>query len=128
MSDPIADLLTRIRNGGSALLPIIEVPHSKMKEDISRILKREGYIDDVSVEGTVKKTIKLRLKYQGRKNVIDGLKRISRPGLRKYVGATEIPRVRNGMGTAILSTPSGIVTGNDARRNRVGGELLCYIW
>jgi small subunit ribosomal protein S8 len=128
MSDPIADLLTRIRNGGNAQLPIVEVPHSKMKESIARLLKREGYIADVTVEGNVKKTIKLRLKYEGRKCIIDGLKRVSRPGLRRYVGSTEIPKVRNGMGTAILSTPAGIVTGNDARRNNAGGELLCYVW
>jgi len=128
MSDPIADLLTRIRNGGNAQLPIVEVPHSKMKESIARLRKREGYIADVTVEGNVKKTIKLRLKYEGRKCIIDGLKRVSRPGLRRYVGSTEIPKVRNGMGTAILSTPAGIGTGNDARRNNAGGELLCYVW
>ena len=128
MSDPIADLLTRIRNGGNAQLPVVEIPHSKMKESIARLLKREGYIADVVVEGNVKKTIKLRLKYEGRKCIIDGLKRVSRPGLRRYVGSTEIPKVRNGMGTAILSTPAGIVTGNDARRNNTGGELLCYVW
>jgi small subunit ribosomal protein S8 len=99
-----------------------------MKESIARLLKREGYIADVTVEGNVKKTIKLRLKYEGRKCIIDGLKRVSRPGLRRYVGSTEIPKVRNGMGTAILSTPAGVVTGNDARRNNTGGELLCYVW
>lgn len=129
MSDPIADLLTRIRNAGNALLPSVEIPHSKMKESIAQILKREGYISDVAVEGLVaKKKIKLKLKYIGRKNVIDGLQRVSTPGLRRYVGSTEIPRVRNGMGTAILSTPAGILTGNEARRQNLGGELLCYIW
>jgi small subunit ribosomal protein S8 len=128
MSDPIADLLTRIRNVGNAQLPVVEVPHSKIKEGIARLLKREGYIADVTVEGNVKKIIKLRLKYEGRKCIIDGLKRVSRPGLRRYVGSTEIPKVRNGMGTAILSTPAGVVTGNDARRNNSGGELLCYVW
>lgn len=128
MSDPIADLLTRIRNAGNAALPTVEIPHSKMKESISRLLKREGYIEDVVVVGTGKRSIKINLKYQGRKSIIDGLKRVSRPGLRKYVGATKVPRVRNGMGTAILSTPSGVVTGDDARRNNIGGELLCYVW
>lgn len=129
MSDPIADLLTRIRNAGNALLPSVEIPHSKMKESIAHILKREGYVSDVAVEGAVaKKKIKVKLKYAGRKSVIDGLQRVSSPGLRRYVGATEIPRVRNGMGTAILSTPAGIMTGNDARRQNVGGELLCYVW
>lgn len=129
MSDPIADLLTRIRNAGNALLPSVEIPHSKMKESIAHILKREGYVSDVAVEGAVaKKKIKVKLKYAGRKSVIDGLQRVSSPGLRRYVGATEIPRVRNGMGTAILSTPSGVMSGNDARRQNVGGELLCYVW
>lgn len=129
MSDPIADLLTRIRNAGNALLPSVEIPYSKMKESIAHILKREGYVSDVAVEGVVaKKKIKVKLKYAGRKSVIDGLKRVSTPGLRRYVGSDEIPRVRNGMGTAILSTPAGVMTGNDARRQNVGGELLCYVW
>lgn len=129
MSDPISDMLTRIRNAGNALLPGVEIPHSTIKENIAHLLKREGYISDVAVEGEVaKKKLKLKLKYQGRKSVIDGLKRISSPGLRRYVGAQEIPRVRNGMGTAILSTPAGILTGNEARRQNVGGELLCYVW
>lgn len=129
MNDPISDLLTRIRNAGNALLPGLEMPHSKMKESIAHILKREGYITDVSVEGAgAKKKLKLKLKYIGRKSVIDGIKRVSTPGLRRYVGADEIPRVRNGMGTAVLSTPAGVLTGNDARRQNVGGELLCYVW
>ena len=129
MSDPISDLLTRIRNAGNALLPALEMPHSKMKESISLILKREGYIADVAVEGeAAKKKIKLKLKYIGRKSVIDGLKRVSTPGLRRYVASDEIPRVRNGMGTAILSTPAGVMTGHEARRQNVGGELLCFVW
>ncbi|MEN9572963.1 MAG: hypothetical protein RL514_818 [Verrucomicrobiota bacterium] len=129
MSDPISDLLTRIRNGGNAQLQVVEIPHSKMKESIAHVLKREGYVSDVIIEGAVAtKKIKVKLKYLGRKSVIDGLKRVSTPGLRRYVGSDEIPRVRNGMGTAILSTPSGILTGNEARRQNVGGELLCYVW
>lgn len=129
MSDPIADLLTRIRNAGSAQLPAVEIPHSNMKESIALVLKREGYVSDVAVEGVVaKKTIRVKLKYLGRKSVIDGLKRVSTPGLRRYVASDEIPRVRNGMGTAILSTSAGILTGNEARHNNVGGELLCYVW
>lgn len=129
MSDPISDMLTRIRNAGNALLPGVEIPHSNLKEGIAQVLKREGWISDVAVEGRVaQRKLKLKLKYQGRKSVIDGLKRISTPGLRRYVGAQEIPRVRNGMGTAILSTPAGILTGIEARRQNVGGELLCYIW
>jgi len=129
MNDPISDLLTRVRNANAALLPNLEIPHSKMKESIAQILKREGYISDLTVidESHVKR-IKITLKYQGRKGVIEGLKRISTPGLRRYVGSDEIPRVRNGLGMAILSTSSGILTGDDARRQNVGGELLCFVW
>jgi len=128
MIDPISDMLTRIRNAQRALLPAVDVPHSKMKESIAHILKKEGYVADVSVEGKLPKTIKLKLKYQGKKSVIEGLKRISRPGLRNYVGATDIPRVRGGMGVAVLSTPEGIMTSTQARKKNIGGELLCYVW
>jgi small subunit ribosomal protein S8 len=128
MTDPISDLLTRIRNGQRALRPSVEVPHSRLKESIAHLLKREGYLQDVSVEGKVLKTLKLRLKYEGKKGVIEGLRRLSRPGLRHYVGATEIPRIRGGMGTAVLSTSRGIMTGNQARKNNLGGELLCSVW
>ena len=128
MSDPISDMLTRIRNGGRALLPVVELPHSKIKESVAKILMTQGYVSDVTVEGAVKKTIKLRLKYNGKKNVIEGLKRISKPGLRKYVGSTEIPRVRGGLGVAIVSTSEGLLTDNQARKKNLGGELLCYIW
>jgi small subunit ribosomal protein S8 len=128
MTDPIADLLTRIRNAHRALLPVVEVPHSKSKESIAHILKKEGYVADVSVEGSPMKTIRLKLKYEGRRGVIEGLRRVSSPGLRRYVGATEIPRVRGGLGTAIISTSQGIMTGTQARRSNIGGELLCYIW
>jgi small subunit ribosomal protein S8 len=128
MSDPISDLLTRIRNGGRALLPVVELPHSKIKESVAKILQTQGYVTDVAVEGATKKTIKIRLKYNGKKNVIEGLKRISKPGLRKYVGSTEIPRVRGGLGVAIVSTSEGLLTDNQARKKNLGGELLCYIW
>ena len=130
MSDPISDMLTRIRNGGRALLPVVELPHSNIKESVAKILKTEGYVSDVTVEGAAKakKTIKVRLKYNGKKNVIEGLKRISKPGLRKYVGSTEIPRVRGGLGVAIVSTSEGLLTDNQARKKNLGGELLCYIW
>jgi len=128
MSDPISDMLTRIRNGGRALLPVVELPHSKIKESVAKILKTEGYVSDVAIEGAVKKTLKIRLKYDGKKNVIEGLKRISKPGLRKYVGSTEIPRVRGGLGVAIVSTSEGLLTDNQARKKNLGGELLCYIW
>ena len=128
MTDPISDMLTRIRNAHGALLPALELPHSKLKESIAGILKKEGYIADFSVEGTIPKTIKLKLKYQGKKGVIEGLRRVSKPGLRNYVGATEIPRVRGGLGTAIVSTSQGLMSGQQARKNNLGGELLCYVW
>jgi small subunit ribosomal protein S8 len=128
MSDPISDMLTRIRNAGKALLPAVELPHSRMKESVAKILKSEGYVGDVAVEGNVIKKLKIRLKYQGKKSVIEGLKRVSRPGLRRYVGATEIPRVLNGMGISIVSTPEGVMTGAEAKKKNLGGELLCQVW
>lgn len=128
MNDPISDMLTRIRNANRALLPMVGMPHSKMKESIAGILKREGYITDFAVEGQMPKTIKLKLKYQGKRSVIEGLRRISSPGLRRYVSATGIPRVRGGLGVAVLSTSEGIMTGNQARKKNLGGELVCYVW
>ena len=128
MNDPISDMLTRIRNANLALLPTVAMPHSKMKESIAGILKREGYISEFAVEGQIPKVMKLKLKYQGKKSVIEGLRRISTPGLRHYVGATEIPRVRGGLGVAVLSTSEGLMSGNQARKKNIGGELLCYIW
>ncbi len=128
MNDPISDMLARIRNASRALLPAVDVPHSKIKEGIANILKREGYIADFAVDGKVRKTIKVKLKYQGKKCIIEGLSRISSPGLRRYVGATEIPRVRGGLGVAVLSTSEGLVTDVQARRKKIGGEVLCYVW
>jgi small subunit ribosomal protein S8 len=128
MTDPIADMLTRIRNAGQALLTDVEVSHSRLKESVAQILKREGYIADCSVEGKSIKKIKLVLKYQGRRAVIAGLRRVSSPGLRRYVRATEIPRVLGGMGTAIVSTPKGVMTGLEAQKKNLGGELLCFVW
>ena len=128
MSDPISDLLTRIRNGGRALQPAIELPHSRIKENVAQILKQQGYVTDVAVDGKTIKKLKIQLKYQGKKSVIEGLKRVSKPGLRKYVGATEIPRVRGGLGVAVISTSEGVMTDNQARKKNLGGELLCYIW
>ena len=128
MNDPISDLLTRIRNANRALLPAIELPHSRMKEGIAGILKREGYISDVAVEGKLPRMMKLKLKYQGKKSVIEGLSRVSSPGLRRYVSATEIPRVRGGMGVAVVSTSQGLMTDTQARKKNIGGELVCYVW
>ena len=128
MHDPISDLLTRIRNARQARHADVTVPHSRMKESIARLLKEEGYLTDVQVEGDKVKTLKLALKYQGRRNAITGLRQISTPGLRRYVGAGNVPRVLGGMGVAILSTPKGIVSGLEARRQNVGGELLAFVW
>jgi len=128
MIDPIADMLTRIRNASRALLPTVVIPHSKLKESLAHILKQEGYVAEVAVDTTFPKTIKVRLKYEGKKSVVEGLKRVSKPGLRKYVGATEIPRVLGGLGVAVVSTSEGVMTGHQARKKNIGGELLCYVW
>jgi len=128
MTDPISDMLTRIRNAGRALLPTVEMPHSRMKESLANILKQEGYVAEVTVEAGMPKKIKLKLKYNGKKSVIEGLRRISKPGLRHYVGAAEIPRVLNGMGVSVISTPEGVMTGAQAKKKNLGGELLCYVW
>jgi small subunit ribosomal protein S8 len=128
VNDPISDMLTRIRNANRALLPTVELPHSKMKESIAGILKREGYINDFAVQGQPHKNLTLKLKYQGKKGVIEGLRRVSSPGLRRYVGSTEIPRVRGGLGVAVVSTSEGLMTGSQARKKNIGGELVCYVW
>lgn len=128
MIDPISDMLTRIRNGQRALLPAIEMPHSKIKESIAQILKKEGYVSEVAVEGKLPKKLTLKLKYQGKKGIVEGLKRISKPGLRNYVGATEIPRVLGGLGISIISTPEGVMSGTQAKKKNLGGEVLCYVW
>lgn len=126
--DPIADMLTILRNANSALLPEVELRHSKVKESIADILKKEGFIADYQVSGDSIKKLKISLKYNGRKGVFAGLKKISKPGLRRYVGSSEVPKVLGGMGIAIVSTSHGLMTGTQARRDNVGGELLCYVW
>ena len=128
MTDPIADMLARLRNGGRALLPVVKLPHSRIKESIANILKSEGYVADVAVEGDLPKTIKIKLKYQGKKSVIEGMRRISKPGLRNYVGATDIPRVLGGLGVAVISTSEGVMSGTQARKKNLGGEVLCHVW
>jgi small subunit ribosomal protein S8 len=128
MSDPISNMLTSIRNAGRAFLPEVIVPHSTVKEHIAHVLKKEGYVADVAVEGKPWKKIKIKLKYVGRKPVIEGLRRVSSPGLRRYAGALEIPRVRGGLGVTILSTSQGIMTGLQARKKNMGGEVLCEVW
>lgn len=129
MTDPIADLLTRIRNALRAKHEVVEVPASKEKEAIVRILKEEGYIESYVVSGDVKKVISIVLKYdENGKKVITNLKRISKPGLRVYATVDNVPRVLNGLGIAILSTSSGLMTDREARRKHVGGEVLAYVW
>lgn len=128
-SDPIADLLTRLRNAALARKAELEVPYSKMKGELARILKNEGYIADYELDTTGKfPVLKIQNKFVNKAAAVTGLKRVSKPGLRKYVGATEIPRVLGGMGIAILSTSSGVMTGHEAKRRKVGGELLAYVW
>ena len=126
--DPIADLLTCIRNANQALKPEITVPHSNIKESTVKLLKEEGYLDSYNVEGDVKRSIRIGLKFKGRKGVITDLQRVSRPGLRRYTAAKDIPLVLGGMGVAVVSTPQGLMTGHDARRHNVGGELLFKVW
>jgi small subunit ribosomal protein S8 len=129
-TDPIADFLTRIRNGLRADHDEVEMPASAFKTEIARILKEQGYIDDYETESArVGKVLRVRLKYtEDRKPVILGLERLSKPGRRRYVTATNVPRVYGGMGTAIVSTSKGVMTGHDARREGVGGELVARIW
>ena len=130
MTDPIADMLTRIRNGIAAEHETVVIPSSKMKVEIARILKQEGYIHGYKVEGEGKdKAITVELKYGPEKQkVISGLKRISKPGLRVYAKGNEIPRVLNGLGIAIISTSKGLMTDRDARKNNLGGEVVAYVW
>lgn len=125
MTDPIADMLTRIRNAHLALHKEVSVPRSKMKEALAVILKQEGYVDDVTVDD---RNINIQLKYVKGKPAIEGLKRMSKPGRRVYVGTHDIPRVQNGLGICILSTSRGVIDGTTAHQTKVGGELLCEIW
>ena len=129
VTDPIADLLARIRNSAAAGKQEMFVPYSKIKSEIIRILKEEGYITDFALDNeAAHPRIKITNKIANRTSAITGLKRVSRPGLRRYVGAQEIPRVLGGMGVSILSTPRGILSGREAKKQNVGGELLAYIW
>ena len=129
MTDPIADMLTRIRNANSERHETVSIPGSKMKIRIAEILKDEGFITDFKVEEDgVKKTIVVTLKYHGNERVITGLKRISKPGLRIYAKVDDVPRVLNGLGIAIISTSKGVMTDKEARAKKVGGEVLAYVW
>ena len=133
MTDPIADMLTRLRNANQAYHETTSMPHSKIKVGIAKILKQEGYIADYKVtepaEGEVGKTLTLTLKYgTSRERAIQGLRRISKPGLRVYAKSTALPRVLGGLGIAIISTSQGLLTDKEANRNSVGGEVLAYVW
>ena len=129
VTDPIADFLARVRNGARAQQPEVLIPYSKIKAEVARVLKEEGYISDYSVDtSAAHPRIKVINKLVDRSSAIAGLRRVSRPGLRRYVGANEIPRVLGGMGLAILSTSRGVVSGREARKQKLGGELLAYVW
>lgn len=130
MSDPIADMLTRIRNASSVFHDAVDIPASKLKVELARILKEEGYIRDYKVSDDGKQgMIRIYLKYAPpKRQVISGLKRISKPGLRVYAKSDAVPRVFGGLGVAILSTSHGVMTDREARRSKVGGEVLCYVW
>ncbi|MEI6712165.1 MAG: 30S ribosomal protein S8 [Verrucomicrobiota bacterium] len=129
VSDPIADFLTRVRNAARVGKAEIVAPSSKILAEIARILKEEGFINDYSVHTeSGRNSLKLQLRFVGTRSVITDLKRVSRPGLRKYVGALEVPRVLSGMGISILSTSSGVMSSREAKRRNVGGELLAFVW
>ena len=130
VSDPVSDMLTRIRNANMSGLEMVEMGHSILKGEIARILKKEGFISDYVTEGHGgKKTLRLYVKYgSDRKPVIQGMRRISKPGLRRYTPAADIPRVLGGMGVAIISSSKGVMTDREARKSNVGGEVLCFVW
>ena len=132
MTDPIADMLTRIRNANTAMHDDVRMPASKLKESLADVLKTEGYIDSFEVVENANgpgKTLKIDMKYSpSRARVISGLKRVSKPGLRVYSKADEIPRVLGGLGVAVVSTSKGLMSDREARKRRMGGEILCYVW
>lgn len=129
LTDPIADMLTRIRNANSAKHSVVSIPFSKIKESIANILKNEGYIVDYSIEEEGnKKNIVVTIKYVDGETVIKGLRRISKPGRRVYSSVENLPKVLGGLGIAIVSTPKGVITDKECRKHSVGGEVICYIW
>ena len=130
MTDPIADMLTRIRNANQALHPTVSMPSSKLKEEIAKILAAEGYIEGYEVKADgIKRTLEIKMKYQSdRRRVISGLRRLSKPGLRVYRGSEELPRVKGGLGVVVVSTSQGLLSDSEARRRRLGGEILCEVW
>lgn len=129
MTDPISDFLTRIRNASQAGHRLVDVPASKMKEGLADILKDQGFIEAYErVNEGPQGLIRMKLRYVDGSPAMLGLRRVSRPGLRRYAGVTELPRVRNGLGIAVISTSHGLMTDKEARRRNVGGEVLCYVW
>lgn len=129
VTDPIADMLARLSNSTRARQAELTMPYSKLKSEVARILKSEGYIEDFELDTKEKHPrLRIRNKYVNKTPAIAGIKRISKPGLRRYVGATEIPRVLGGMGIAVISTSKGVLTGHEARRQKLGGEILAYVW
>jgi small subunit ribosomal protein S8 len=130
LSDPVSDMLTRIRNANQALHEKVSMPTSKLKEEIARMLAAEGYIDGFEVVGTgARRTLSVTLRYAAnRKRVIEGLRRVSTPGRRVYVGAADLPRVQGGLGVAFISTSQGLLPDREARRRQLGGEILCEVW
>lgn len=128
MQDPISDMLTRIRNAAMSSQKSVIMPSSKMKAAIAKVLLDEGYIAGYRVEGDVKKTLTVDMKYFMRRPVIEGIERVSKPSCRLYCGSREIPRVKDGLGIAILSSPKGVISGKEAKEQNVGGEILCYVW
>ena len=130
VTDPVADLLTRLRNANRALKPEVQIPYSRLKAEVARVLKQEGYIADVYTETETpgRPALRIQLKLVGKERAIVGLRRISKPGMRRYVKAGKMPRVLGGMGISIVSTSRGVMTGHEARKANVGGELLAYVW
>ena len=132
MTDPISDMLTRIRNANIAMHDEVTMPSSKLKEALAKVLKSEGYITEFTAadnESGVGRTLTIAMKYSPeRERVISGIKRVSKPGLRVYTSSDQIPRVLGGLGVAVLSTNKGLITDREARKGRVGGEVLCYVW
>ena len=126
--DPVADMLTCVRNANLALKPEVVVRYSKLKENVARVLKQEGFIVGYYVSDEKLKKLHINLKIKGRKGVIEGIKKISKPGLRHYVSADEIPRVLSGLGISIISTSKGVITGQEARAQKIGGEVLVHVW
>ena len=130
VTDSIGDMLTRIRNGNAALKPDVLVPYSRLKAEIAKVLKREGYLADFYAEKLEngQQVLKIQLKIVGKERAIMGIRRVSKPGLRRYVGSTDVPRVLGGMGISILTTSRGVMTGQEARKAKLGGEVLAYVW